>query len=110
MYVPLSLVKSDLNLISFHLGVPSRFNLYEHFCSGHPEALEVVRKIQQQSPIEWDVSSNTLLTWLLILSIRCMESKPYLRKPRNSQTAFHLKATPVTKNGCDVLPCTTHLP
>ena len=32
----------------------SRFNLYEHFCSGHPEALEVVRKIQQQSPIEWD--------------------------------------------------------
>ena len=31
----------------------SRFAFYETFCTGHPEALDLVRKSQTQRPLEW---------------------------------------------------------
>ncbi|KAK0230944.1 hypothetical protein IW262DRAFT_1445230 [Armillaria fumosa] len=33
----------------------SRFNSYEVFCAGHPEAIDIVRRVQQQYPNEWDL-------------------------------------------------------
>lgn len=30
------------------------FNLYEVFCAGHPEAIDIVRRAQQQYPHEWE--------------------------------------------------------
>ncbi|KAK7060485.1 hypothetical protein VNI00_001250 [Paramarasmius palmivorus] len=33
----------------------SRFNLYQEFCAGHPEALDILRRIQQLYPSEWDM-------------------------------------------------------
>ncbi|KAK0206391.1 hypothetical protein DFS33DRAFT_1239634, partial [Desarmillaria ectypa] len=32
----------------------SRFNSYEVFCAGHPEAIDIVRRAQQQYPNEWE--------------------------------------------------------
>ncbi|KAK0242610.1 hypothetical protein EDD85DRAFT_925870 [Armillaria nabsnona] len=32
----------------------SRFNSYEVFCAGHPEAIDIVRRVQQQYPNEWE--------------------------------------------------------
>lgn len=32
----------------------SRFNAYQTFCAGHPEALDIVRRVSQQHPVEWD--------------------------------------------------------
>ncbi|KAF8897688.1 hypothetical protein BD779DRAFT_1667625 [Infundibulicybe gibba] len=32
----------------------SRFNLYQKFCTGHPEALDLVRKTHRQHPSEWE--------------------------------------------------------
>lgn len=32
----------------------SRFNSYQTFCAGHPEALDLVRKVHSQHPLEWD--------------------------------------------------------
>ncbi|PFH51279.1 hypothetical protein AMATHDRAFT_47172 [Amanita thiersii Skay4041] len=32
----------------------SRFHIYQDFCAGHSEALEIIRKKQQQHPVEWD--------------------------------------------------------
>ncbi|KAF9268139.1 Dbl homology domain-containing protein [Marasmius fiardii PR-910] len=32
----------------------SRFNVYQTFCAGHPEALDVLRRVQQLYPVEWD--------------------------------------------------------
>jgi RhoGEF domain len=43
-----------LILTTFSPCQASRFNSYEAFCSGHPEALDIVRKVQQQNPVEWD--------------------------------------------------------
>ncbi len=33
----------------------SRFNAYETFCAGHPEALDIVRRVQNQYVVEWDL-------------------------------------------------------
>ncbi|KAG7096773.1 hypothetical protein E1B28_004183 [Marasmius oreades] len=33
----------------------SRFNLYQKFCAGHPEALDILRRVQQLYPVEWDL-------------------------------------------------------
>lgn len=33
----------------------SRFNSYEVFCAGHPEAIDIVRRVQQQYPNEWEL-------------------------------------------------------
>ncbi|KAL0573971.1 hypothetical protein V5O48_007986 [Marasmius crinis-equi] len=33
----------------------SRFNLYQTFCAGHPEALDILRREQQLHPTEWDL-------------------------------------------------------
>ncbi|ESK94419.1 hypothetical protein Moror_8077 [Moniliophthora roreri MCA 2997] len=33
----------------------SRFSLYQVFCAGHPEALDVLRRVQQLYPSEWDM-------------------------------------------------------
>ncbi|KAF8640029.1 hypothetical protein AX17_001271 [Amanita inopinata Kibby_2008] len=32
----------------------SSFYIYQEFCAGHSEALDIVRKKQQQHPVEWD--------------------------------------------------------
>ncbi|KAF8663392.1 hypothetical protein AX16_000965 [Volvariella volvacea WC 439] len=32
----------------------SRFNAYQTFCAGHPEALQLVKKVNQQYSLEWD--------------------------------------------------------
>ncbi|KAF5388013.1 hypothetical protein D9615_000544 [Tricholomella constricta] len=32
----------------------SRFASYQSFCAGHPEALDLLRKISSQHPLEWD--------------------------------------------------------
>ncbi|GLB33963.1 putative rhoGEF domain containing protein [Lyophyllum shimeji] len=32
----------------------SRFSSYQSFCAGHPEALDLVRKVTTQHPLEWD--------------------------------------------------------
>ncbi|KAH7914400.1 hypothetical protein BJ138DRAFT_1143944 [Hygrophoropsis aurantiaca] len=32
----------------------SGFNEYQAFCSGHPEAFDLVRKVQQEHPVEWE--------------------------------------------------------
>ncbi|KAK0191112.1 hypothetical protein F5146DRAFT_930470, partial [Armillaria mellea] len=32
----------------------SRFNSYKAFCAGHPEAIDIVRRVQQQYPNEWE--------------------------------------------------------
>ncbi|KAG5653029.1 hypothetical protein H0H81_002651 [Sphagnurus paluster] len=32
----------------------SRFASYQTFCAGHPEALDLVRKVSSQHPLEWD--------------------------------------------------------
>ncbi|KAJ3545389.1 hypothetical protein NMY22_g2471 [Coprinellus aureogranulatus] len=32
----------------------SRFNAYQTFCAGHPEALDLVRRVSQQHPVEWE--------------------------------------------------------
>ncbi|KAK0490862.1 hypothetical protein IW261DRAFT_1556027 [Armillaria novae-zelandiae] len=32
----------------------SRFNSYEVFCAGHPEAIDIVRRVQHQYPNEWE--------------------------------------------------------
>ncbi|KAH7931233.1 Dbl homology domain-containing protein [Leucogyrophana mollusca] len=32
----------------------SGFNEYQSFCSGHPEAFDFVRKVQQDHPVEWE--------------------------------------------------------
>lgn len=32
----------------------SRFTIYELFCSGHPQALDLVRKIQEEHTMEWE--------------------------------------------------------
>ncbi|THV08383.1 Dbl homology domain-containing protein [Dendrothele bispora CBS 962.96] len=37
----------------------SRFTSYETFCAGHPEALDIVRRVQQQHPTEWEVFELT---------------------------------------------------
>ncbi|KAJ8523543.1 hypothetical protein ONZ45_g114 [Pleurotus djamor] len=31
----------------------SRFNAYQSFCARHPEALDLIRKVQNQYPLEW---------------------------------------------------------
>ncbi|KAF9495455.1 hypothetical protein BDN71DRAFT_882804 [Pleurotus eryngii] len=31
----------------------SRFNAYQSFCASHPEALDLIRSVQQQHPLEW---------------------------------------------------------
>ncbi|KAL0067588.1 hypothetical protein AAF712_005303 [Marasmius tenuissimus] len=33
----------------------SRFSLYQMFCAGHPEALDIIRRVQQMHPTEWDL-------------------------------------------------------
>ncbi|KAK1229535.1 hypothetical protein PQX77_007423 [Marasmius sp. AFHP31] len=33
----------------------SRFSLYQTFCAGHPEALDIIRRVQQTHPTEWDL-------------------------------------------------------
>ncbi|KZT29297.1 hypothetical protein NEOLEDRAFT_1175006 [Neolentinus lepideus HHB14362 ss-1] len=38
-----------------HMAQTSVFSIYESFCSKHPEATDLVRKIQQQHAPEWDV-------------------------------------------------------
>src|ERR1700730_10096194 len=32
----------------------ARFDLYETFCAGHPEAFDLIRKLQPANAIEWD--------------------------------------------------------
>ncbi|KAF8076556.1 hypothetical protein FPV67DRAFT_1407681 [Lyophyllum atratum] len=32
----------------------SRFASYQSFCAGHPEALDLIRKVTSQHPLEWD--------------------------------------------------------
>ncbi|KII94879.1 hypothetical protein PLICRDRAFT_47885 [Plicaturopsis crispa FD-325 SS-3] len=44
-----------VEFVAKHFATQSaRFNIYESFCSGHPEAFDLVRKIQQRHPVEWD--------------------------------------------------------
>ncbi|KIY67957.1 Dbl homology domain-containing protein [Cylindrobasidium torrendii FP15055 ss-10] len=32
----------------------SRFNIYEPFCAGHPEALDLIRRVQHSHGVEWE--------------------------------------------------------
>ncbi|KAJ7044505.1 hypothetical protein C8F04DRAFT_1388874 [Mycena alexandri] len=32
----------------------SRFDAYQSFCTGHPQALQLVHRVQHQFPLEWD--------------------------------------------------------
>ncbi|TFK75756.1 hypothetical protein BDN72DRAFT_831194 [Pluteus cervinus] len=32
----------------------SRFNAYQTFCTGHPEAVRLIKRVHQQHPLEWD--------------------------------------------------------
>ena len=36
------------------LAQASRFTIYELFCSGHPQALDLVRKLQEEHAMEWE--------------------------------------------------------
>lgn len=38
------------------------FHLYQSFCSGHPEAFDLVRKIQQEFPAEWETFEQLCAT------------------------------------------------
>ncbi|KAG1783166.1 hypothetical protein EV702DRAFT_959925 [Suillus placidus] len=38
------------------------FHLYQSFCSGHPEAFDLVRKVQQEFPAEWETFEQLCAT------------------------------------------------
>ncbi|KAG0709788.1 hypothetical protein DFH29DRAFT_793279 [Suillus ampliporus] len=38
------------------------FHLYQSFCSGHPEAFDIVRKVQQEFPAEWEAFEQRCAT------------------------------------------------
>ncbi|KAG1759832.1 hypothetical protein EDD22DRAFT_782023 [Suillus occidentalis] len=38
------------------------FHLYQSFCSGHPEAFDLVRKVQQEFPAEWEMFEQLCAT------------------------------------------------
>ncbi|KAG1833421.1 hypothetical protein EV424DRAFT_1365283 [Suillus variegatus] len=38
------------------------FHLYQSFCSGHPEAFDLVRKVQQEFPAEWETFEQSCAT------------------------------------------------
>ncbi|KAG2156208.1 hypothetical protein DEU56DRAFT_723514 [Suillus clintonianus] len=38
------------------------FHLYQSFCSGHPEAFDLVRKVQQEFPAEWEAFEQRCTT------------------------------------------------
>ncbi|KAG2154943.1 uncharacterized protein EDB93DRAFT_1051011, partial [Suillus bovinus] len=38
------------------------FQLYQSFCSGHPEAFDLVRKVQQEFPAEWETFEQSCAT------------------------------------------------
>ncbi|KIJ70111.1 hypothetical protein HYDPIDRAFT_104782 [Hydnomerulius pinastri MD-312] len=48
-------VRRAINAVSaIFIDHASRFDRYQKFCSGHPEAFDLVRKVQQSYPAEWD--------------------------------------------------------
>ncbi|KAF7292322.1 DH domain-containing protein [Mycena chlorophos] len=58
----------------------SRFDAYQTFCSGHPEALLLVHRVQNQFPGEWEVFEQHCA---LLLSLRGSES-PDSSSPESS--------------------------
>lgn len=71
----------------------SRFNSYQTFCVGHAEALDLVRKVQSQHPLEWDAYEQrcSSLVIQLGLSTTVDPGTPDSQQPPSpaeSETAF----------------------
>ncbi|KAF9534700.1 hypothetical protein CPB83DRAFT_888675 [Crepidotus variabilis] len=64
----------------------SRFNAYQTFCAGHPEAMDVLRKASQQFPIELDTFEHRCSTTIATAEqgTQSLLSEPPLRSSRSS--------------------------
>ncbi|KAF9464392.1 hypothetical protein BDZ94DRAFT_1321048 [Collybia nuda] len=61
----------------------SRFNSYQMFCAGHPEALDLIRRTHSQYPLEWDAYEqrcSALITELELSNLGNTESSEH-RQP-----------------------------
>ncbi|KAF9057953.1 hypothetical protein BJ165DRAFT_1521287 [Panaeolus papilionaceus] len=68
----------------------SRFNAYQIFCAGHPEALDVVRKAFQQHPTEMDAFEhrcNSMVFDMTGTGTKSFRSEPRPRPSRSSTDA-----------------------
>ncbi|KAJ2931646.1 hypothetical protein H1R20_g5364, partial [Candolleomyces eurysporus] len=64
----------------------SRFNAYQTFCAGHPEAIDLVRRVSQQHPVEWESFEQRSSTMVgNFVGGKIAESEP----PPLSPEAFH---------------------
>ncbi|KAF5358952.1 hypothetical protein D9758_004744 [Tetrapyrgos nigripes] len=49
-------VDAGIAMVSTKFAIESsRFTSYETFCAGHPEAMDILRRVQQQYPAEWEL-------------------------------------------------------
>ncbi|EGN93024.1 hypothetical protein SERLA73DRAFT_172380 [Serpula lacrymans var. lacrymans S7.3] len=51
----------------------SQFNLYQSFCSGHPEVFDLFRKVQQEHPSEWDFFEQRCATMATSLRLHASD-------------------------------------
>ncbi|KAF8165545.1 hypothetical protein B0H34DRAFT_647537 [Crassisporium funariophilum] len=65
----------------------SRFNAYQSFCAGHPEALDILRKTYQQHPMELDAFEHRCAA--MVADMLDTGTKPAKSEPRpNSSCGF----------------------
>ncbi|KAF9569106.1 Dbl homology domain-containing protein [Agrocybe pediades] len=69
----------------------SRFTAYQSFCTGHPEAIRVIRKASQQYPIELEAFEQRCAT--MVSDMVEVGSKPAASEPK-----------PTLQPDCEVLP------
>ncbi|KAJ7180268.1 hypothetical protein C8R43DRAFT_972444 [Mycena crocata] len=54
----------------------SRFNAYQSFCTGHPEALQLVHRAQHQYPLEWEAYEQHCASLIANMSDESSSSRP----------------------------------
>lgn len=72
------------NYPSLKLDQASRFNAYQCFCAGHPEAMDIVRKTLQQFPLEIDAFEQRCAT--MVSDMMDTGSKPTASEPKHASS------------------------
>ncbi|PPQ77667.1 hypothetical protein CVT25_011102 [Psilocybe cyanescens] len=62
----------------------SRFNAYQSFCAGHPEAMDIIRKGFQQFPLELDAFEHRCAT--MVSDMLEAGSKPAASEPKHASS------------------------